>query len=320
MSAMPTIPRRAVLAGLAFVLVAVVAGVLVTRSTSGGPQAKRPEPTATGTPGGTPSVPSTTSAATPSGSPPTTAPEQGFVLATFNTLGSSHTSPTGKEPELASGAARTPAMVDLLAKHRADVVGLQEFQGPQYRTFQKLAGDTYATYSVPGDTENALAWRRDRWQRVSARTFPVPYFGGHVRQMPIVRLRDRSTGQDAVFVNVHNPADTRQFHRQGEFRAAAVQREVALVTRLARTGLPVFLTGDLNNSSSVFCALTAHGLTTSASGGRPAPGCRPPAGSGIDWIFGRGRIRFSDYTVDRSPRRDGTSDHPFVATRVTFQG
>ncbi len=88
--------------------------------------------------------------------------------------------------------------------------------------------------------------------------------------------------------------------------------------RLGGTGLPVFLTGDMNDKQGVFCALTADGLTVAANGGQAAPGCRLPADAGIDWIFGRGEFRFEDYRVDRSPRRTGVSDHPIVVTRVRF--
>lgn len=242
--------------------------------------------------------------------------EDGFTLATFNTLGNSHTAAGGKAPDLASGAVRTRGVIELLDKYGVDVVGLQEFQASQSRAFVALGGDKYATYSAPGDTENAIAWRRDRWQFVSSRTFAVPYFDGHERQMPIVRLRDRSTGQEAVFVNVHNPADTRAYPRQAGWRAAAVRREVNLVRSLSAVGDPVFLTGDMNDRRDVYCAMTADGRMGSASGDGTGTRCQPRVNSGIDWIFGPDSIRFTDYTADRAPVRDGISDHPFVVSRV----
>ncbi|NUR07757.1 MAG: peptidoglycan DD-metalloendopeptidase family protein [Nocardioidaceae bacterium] len=241
--------------------------------------------------------------------------EAGFTLATFNVLGGSHTSASGKAPGLASGRSRAAGVVDLLDRYGVDVAGLQELQRPQWQALATLAGSTYATYSAHGDTENAIAYRRDRWTFVRGRTFPVPYFDGHPRHMPIVRLRDRDSGQEAVFVNVHNPADTRRFPAQGRWRAEAVAREAALVQRLSRQGAPVFLTGDMNDRHDVYCALTAGNLAESASGSG-GPGCHPPQGAQIDWIFGRGGVRFTNYTVDRGPLHDGTSDHPFVVARV----
>lgn len=242
--------------------------------------------------------------------------EDGFTLATFNTLGSSHTSATGKAPGLASGAIRTRGVIELLDRYGVDVVGLQEFQSSQATAFDALGGDRYDTYSAPGDTENAIAWRRDRWELVSGRTFAVPYFDGHERRMPIVRLRDRTTGQEAMFVNVHNPADTRAFPRQAAWRAAAVRAELGVVRSLSAGGYPVFLTGDMNDRRNVYCAMTAGASLSSASGAGTGAGCQPPANSGIDWIFGPGSIRFTDFTTDRAPVRDGISDHPFVVSRV----
>ena len=298
----------------------VIALAVVWTVVSGRPSgegSRRPTPSSSPLP--TPSVSTAAPAPSlsPSASPSASTPADSFVLATFNTLGSSHTSASGKEPELASGADRTPGMIGYLTRHHVDVVGLQEFQGPQSRAFRRLAGSTYGVWSASNDTENAIAWRKDRWELVSGRTFAVPYFGGHTRRMPIVHLRDRTSGRQVVFVNVHNPADTRQFHAQGAFRSAAVAREIALLRQLQRQGHPVFLTGDLNDKHDAFCGLTAHGLMVSASGGRTSP-CRPPAGSGIDWIFGRGGFTFTDFTRDRRPRADGTSDHPIVTTRVVF--
>jgi hypothetical protein len=309
----PTNRRLVLFAGIGFVVIAVAVVWTVLSGVPSDQGSGRPSPLPT------PSVqsPSPSTSLSPKPTPTPSPASDSFVLATFNTLGSSHTAPSGKAPELASGAQRTPGMIGYLTRHDVDVVGLQEFQGPQFRAFKRLAGSTYSVWSARDDTENAIAWRRDRWQLVSGRTFAVPYFGGHDRQMPVVRLRDRTTGREAVFVNVHNPADTRQFHAQGAFRTAAVAREAALLRRLVRQGHPVFLTGDMNDDRGVFCGLTAHGLMVSASGGRAAP-CRPPADSGIDWIFGRGGFTFTDYTRDRRPRHDGTSDHPIVTTRVVF--
>jgi murein DD-endopeptidase MepM/ murein hydrolase activator NlpD/endonuclease/exonuclease/phosphatase family metal-dependent hydrolase len=248
--------------------------------------------------------------------------EGGFTLATFNTLGSSHTTARGKRPGLASGPARTRGAVALLDRYGVDVAGLQELQRPQYAALHRLAGDRYATWSPPGDTENAVAWRRDRFSLVSARTLAVPYFDGHRRRMPVVRLRDRLGGQQATFVNVHNPADTRRFPRQGHWREVAVGRERALLLRLGRSG-PVFLTGDMNDRRHVYCRLTAGGLAQSATGRADRPGaggCTPPAHPQIDWIFGTGAPGFGHYTVDRAPVRDGTSDHPFVVVRAQGAG
>jgi endonuclease/exonuclease/phosphatase family metal-dependent hydrolase len=306
--------RRTVLLALVVVLLAVAAVVVVVQVHDGGSPRGGPRPTAT------PSSPSSLPSSTAPPTSPSSPADHTFVVATFNVLGNSHTSATGKDPGLASGAARTPAVVRLLEEHHVDLVGLQELQRPQADAFRRLTAGTWDVFSDPADTENSVAWRRDRWLLVSARTFPVPYFSGRPKPMPLVRLRDRVTGRELYVLDVHNPADhTRYFRHQSGYRAVAVRREVALVRRLATPRVPVLLLGDMNDRSRIFCPLTRHGLMTSASGGDPGPPCRPRADAGIDWVFGTLGLRFSDYLVDRSPRHDGTSDHPIVVTRAGFR-
>ena len=167
-----------------------------------------------------------------------------FVLASFNVLGNSHTGPGGHHPGWANGAARMRGAINLLDRSGAEVAGLQELQRPQRQALVRLAGNRYAVYSPPGDTDNSITWRRDRWSFVSADTVPIPYFHGNIRDMPIVRLRNLATKGDAIFVNVHNPADVHG--NAARFRAEAMRRELAIMRSLARYDVPAFLTGDFN--------------------------------------------------------------------------
>ena len=234
-----------------------------------------------------------------------------FTIATFNVLGHSHTQPGGKHPELASGPERMVGTVELLDRFAVDVVGLQELQGIQHRALLELAGDRYAVFSPPGDTENSIAWRRDRWDLVRAQTFPIPYFNGNPRQMPIVELRDRTTGGTVIVINVHNPANTSRFPRQERWRAEALAREARLVTNLnEQTSAPILLVGDLNDRDQPFCVLAAIGMSAS-NGGSSGANCEPPSDAGIDWIFGQGLLLTKGPVV-----RAVTSDHPLVVARA----
>jgi hypothetical protein len=234
----------------------------------------------------------------------------GFVVATFNTLGSSHTATGGKRAELASGPERTIGLVALLDEHRVNVAGLQEFQAPQARAFQRLAGNRYARFSPSESTENSIVWRRDRWSMVRSATFTIPYFDGHPRQMPIVQLRALATGALTTFVNVHNPADTRRYPRQGRWRAEAVTREITLVSRLSADGRHVVLTGDMNDRHDVFCRIGAATTLRTSLPASAGP-CRPPAAAGIDWIFSNDEST-GEVLVDRKPKVTGLSDHPLL--------
>jgi murein DD-endopeptidase MepM/ murein hydrolase activator NlpD len=62
------------------------------------------------------------------GAPGPTEAVAAFTVATFNTLGSSHTTATGKHPEMASGPQRTRGLIELLDRHAVDcpVPGLVE--------------------------------------------------------------------------------------------------------------------------------------------------------------------------------------------------
>ncbi len=239
-----------------------------------------------------------------------------FTVATFNMLGASHTGRGGNKPHWAGGATRARWAVRLLERHGVDVVGFQEMQAVQARTFRARAGGRYRLYSAPGDTDNSIAWDRSVFSLVSATTERIPYFGGHVRHMPVVLLRENRTGQDVYFVNVHNPADTRQHPHNAHWRAVATRRELALVKALRSHGDPVFVTGDMNDRRRAFCRFTASGDLHAAAGGSHAGGCRAPGYHGIDWIFGSAGTRFSRFTVDRSALVRRTTDHPVVIAHV----
>jgi len=239
-----------------------------------------------------------------------------FVLASFNVLGNSHTGPGGHHPGWADGAARMKGAISLLDRSGAEVAGLQELQRPQRRALVRLAGDRYAVYSPPGDTDNSITWRRDRWAFVSADTVPIPYFHGNIRDMPIVRLRSLATKGDAIFVNVHNPADVHG--NAARFRAEAMRRQLAIMRALARYDVPAFLTGDFNAREGAFCSLTAGGTLSASAGGSHAGRCHPPRRSGIDWIFATRHSSFTGHAAVPAPKRAAISDHPLVLARVTI--
>jgi endonuclease/exonuclease/phosphatase family metal-dependent hydrolase len=173
-------------------------------------------------------------------------------------------------------------MVQLLERHHVGVAGLQEFQRPQYRTFARLVGGIYASYSARGDTENAVIWRRDHWRLLSATTFAIPYFDGHPRRMPIVRLTWRATGRTVTVVNVHNPANIRDYPRQGRWRAQALAIERRVVRAETERGDRVLVLGDFNDSRAQFCHLAIPTHLVAAAGGQRGLPCRPPHHAGVD--------------------------------------
>ncbi len=245
---------------------------------------------------------------------PASATSGEFTVATFNVLGHSHTRPGGNKPGWASSATRMRWAVQLLERHRVDVVGLQEFQKPQKQRLLALAGDRYQVYSPPGDPQDSIAWRRDRFALVAADTLRIPYFVRE-RRMPVVQLRDRATGEDTVFVSVHNPASVRRFPNQAPRRAEAVRRELGLVHELASQGYAVVLMGDFNEKRRTFCAVTGSGLMHASAGGSTGGACRPPARPRIDWIFATDDIAFTGHQATRDGLVARTTDHFLITAQ-----
>ena len=221
-----------------------------------------------------------------------------FALATFNLHGASHTG-------TASTLARLPEAVTVLNRHHVDVVGFQEMQPVQARAFDRLAGGTFARFSAPHDTDNSIAWRTAAWAFVSGRLLSVPYFDGHHRLMPVVRLWSTQTGEVATFLNVHNPANTSRYGNQSHWRAAALRVEIPFLNATAAGG-PVYWTGDMND----------HHFKSSLAGRSVMAGGSADTYGRIDWILGSPGHRPLSVTTDDSPLVDATTDHPFVVARI----
>jgi hypothetical protein len=168
------------------------------------------------------------------------------------------------------------------------------------------------------DTDNAIAWRLAEWGLVRARTVPIPYFDGRIKQMPVLLLRHRPSGRLAWFANFHNPASLPWLGSQRRYRVQATRRQAVLARRLiGGHGYPVFVTGDMNDTDRYFCPFTRATGMVAADGGHSTPGrCAPPRRARIDWIFGSPGVRFTGYTVVDGPLARRTSDHPMILARA----
>jgi hypothetical protein len=249
-------------------------------------------------------------------------PELDFTLTTFNVLGASHTRHHGRG--MASGSVRAGRAATILARHGSDVAGFQELQSSQLAVLQRRTGmDFFPGFSMGHlNAENSIGWRRSSWVAVEKHTVGIPYFNGHRRQMPYVKLRNLSTGLEAWFMNVHNPADTNQYHHQQRWRNRATGVEIALANHLTRNGggLPVFLTGDMNERAEYFCRFTGGAPMIAARGGSHVGGCQAARPRAVDWIFGSQGVTFTGYVEDRSRLVHLTTDHPVVSARVHLVG
>jgi endonuclease/exonuclease/phosphatase family metal-dependent hydrolase len=240
-------------------------------------------------------------------------------VASFNVLGNSHTAPGGNSSNHIDGRTRMRWTVRTLTEHAIDIVGLQEFEPVQETAFTELTAGSWSHFPYSGGqagSANVVAWRSDLWTAVATYRLPVPYFHGHPMGMPYVLLED-SSGHRVWVISVHNPADTRGPAKR--FRSAAVRAEAHLVARLHANGIPVILTGDMNDRASFFCTVTAMAPVHAANGGATGSPCQPPSPMGIDWIVGTSDVTFDGYTSTRHSPINRASDHSMVYANIALQ-
>lgn len=240
-----------------------------------------------------------------------------FTIGSFNVLGSQHSTRTGDKPGFPSAAWRTPAAVGVMRAHGVDILGLQETQPDQLNTLQRLTG--YAAY--PGyafganETDNSILYNPAKFSFVSGSHFTIHFMHAD-RPQTILRLRDKATGREFYVLNMHASAGfTGQYavtRRAGHLIAAAT------VNRLKADGIPIFLTGDMNDRADFFCRVVPLTGMVSFMGGSVSGGCHPPPRMDVDWVLGWGGVTFSNYWQDRSTVLRKVSDHFFVSAVATI--
>jgi hypothetical protein len=243
------------------------------------------------------------------------ADETTFRVGTFNVLGDSHTRQGGNKRGWASSYTRMGWAYSLIQQAELDVVGFQEFEGPQYSRFMSLGGGAWDVYPGPtldrGSIRDSIAWRTDVWELVEADDIAIPYFGGQLIRRPVVKLKNLESEREVWFFNVHNPADTPNHGNNSRWRGNAVSMEIELANELSADGTPVVFTGDYNDRAEVFCPMTGGTDLEAANGGSGDDGCSPPAQMDVDWIFGSS-IEWADFVSASQGIVGKVSDHPFV--------
>lgn len=244
-----------------------------------------------------------------------------FVVASFNVLGADHTDGRRGRPGFDHSRVRLDRTIKLLRRTNVDVVGLQEFQDPQYEQFLAQVGGRWGVFTGGlWDTDNSIAWRKSRFEFVSGWTVDVPYFYGNIRPMPVVELRSRRSGRQVFVMNTHHAADTRGNASKWRREATRIERNVTRKLTNEHHA-PVLMTGDMNGRADFFCPFTKNGVMRSFIGGRhPKNGdCRPPSRMGVDWILGNRHVDFGVPRIDRSRLVAATTDHPLLSSRVTLR-
>ncbi|GAB2986740.1 alkaline phosphatase family protein [Nocardioides montaniterrae] len=259
----------------------------------------------------------------PRGGATTSAAESTTVrVGSFNMLGYSHTTAGGRT-RFADGIQRTVWATKIIANNNLQVIGLQEFQAPQYRKFVSIEGSTFGIYPAmtmgKGPVQNSIVWRTDQWELVEKHTMKVPYFHGNLMPMPYVLLRNRTTGQEMWLYNSHNPADVRGDATQ--YRARAVALEIDLMHRLrtAYPTIPVLNVGDKNDRSPYICPMMANAQMHPSSGGAIVDGqCLPKRPMYADWVTGNDLVSFANHHALFTPLVQKTTDHHVLYADATL--
>lgn len=234
-----------------------------------------------------------------------------FRIGSFNVLGSQHTAPGGDRQNHPPASVRTPAAATLVAKHGVDILGAQELQADQLRGLQARTG--MAAY--PGfawgeaETDNSILYDPGVFELVSGSKFTVTFMG-RARPQPVVRLRHRATGRELYVVNTHPSAGDGVYATQ---RRNAQVTLVGVVRDLRATGLPVLVTGDMNDREAFYCNVVPAAGLSASNGGSYGSGCQPPPSPiAVDWVVGGG-VTWSGYWRDTTPVTQRTSDHFFIS-------
>ncbi len=237
-----------------------------------------------------------------------------FQIATFNVLGSQHTAPGGERRSYPPAGVRTPRAVSRIRSFGVDIIGMQELKPDQLNAFTAQTGfAAYPGYAIGSrDTDNSILYDDSRFEFVSGSYFTIHFMHAN-RPQTILRLRDKETGREFYVLNMHASAGPGRYavtRRAGHFTAAAT------VNRLKSEGIPIFLTGDMNDRAEFFCRVAPITGMVAAIGGSTAGGCRPAGALAVDWVMGWGNVSFSNYIEDRSTLGD-VSDHHFVVSTAT---
>lgn len=242
-----------------------------------------------------------------------------LTIGTLNVLGSQHTGKHGDDhPGWPSASWRTPQQASYIKRHGVDVVGLQEAQPDQ---LDGLMADT-GFKAFPGyqfgsqDTDNSILYDPDKFEFVSGRSFKIVFMHGP-RPQTVLKLRDKDTGREMYFVNMHTSAGHDAGHTRT--RHAGMATAVSYINGLKQEGLPVFLTGDMNDREPFKSRVLGPADLSAAIFGPWHSRNFGRNWLAVDWIAGTQDVQWSDYWVDNLGTRK-ISDHYFITAHATVPG
>ena len=243
-----------------------------------------------------------------------------LTIGTLNVLGSQHTGPHGDDHKGWPAASwRSVQQAGYIKSHGVDVVGLQEAQPDQLDALTRLTGfKAYPGYAFGAqDTDNSILYDPDKFEFVSGTSFKIVFMHGP-RPQTVLRLRDKATGREMYFVNMHTSAGHDGAHTAT--RHAGMATAVSYINGLKKDGLPIFVTGDMNDREEFRSRVLGPTGFEAPVDGPWHPGVGG-AGSGrmpVDWIASTQGVSWSDYWLDEGTENRHISDHFFVTAHATI--
>ena len=235
---------------------------------------------------------------------------------TFNILGSQHTAPGGARPNFAPGRVRIEWAKNLIAQRGATLIGLSEPQPDQITALDVATNGAFSIY--PGNTmgyeaaPQSVMWKDSEWSFVWGNTVQMPFMKDS-RPQALVRLRNTSTGREIYWINAHLSPGKLQADRD---KGMEIIKQ--MVKQLGVDGLPVLVTGDLNEHAKAFQRIACPLDLDAAVGGQTkGSACELPKAMRVDWIFGSGS--FANTEVNQGAQVRRTTDHAVVSSRFTVQ-
>jgi hypothetical protein len=241
-----------------------------------------------------------------------------FEMATLNMLGSNHTVKGGDKGGWPAASWRTAEAAAYLKATGAQIIGTQEDKPDQLTDLtSRLGYDAYPGNSLGGtfSGNNSILWDPSRFQMVSATYFWITFMSGQ-HQQPVVLFKDIATGREFYMVNMHvsahdDPHDTAT-------RYAGYATAVAYINaKLKPTGLPVFITGDMNDRepfvsrvldpTGFHAAVYGSACKTCFTGGRLA----------VDWIAATPEVTWTGFDANGVMQDRHISDHFLVSAHAS---
>lgn len=234
---------------------------------------------------------------------------------------------------VSSSPAENQAAVDTMKSNNFDIIGMQEIekQSNYDSISSKLKAAGYAIY--PSSSQNAyrnglqaraIAYNPTKYSvvgtdEVTFNRMDDPQQPAHA---PVITMQDKSTGQQFIVMNTHNPAGGQNGlngHYNGVAqRVAADKAYIEKIKSLEQTGLPVVFTGDMNEgygpgtqgsndySTLFYCMATTQNLMQAVEKINPADHCKANGTTGpIDHIFAS-----TQFQVGNTATVQGTNPGP----------